>query len=301
MMDTVPDQKPLLREEIQWERMLPVEFRAAMAALPVVFLPLGTVEWHGEHNALGLDALKAHELCVRAAHQAGGGIVHPPLYGGMGGLDKPATVVMEGEYAWENTLLRPWLEKLCGEFQRIGFKAALILTGHYGHNQQIVVRETAARMAERLQMPILGMPEYWLAHDLGYLGDHAGIGETSLLWHLHSELVAIERIRSDPDYGRDDRIEKGASPALGQHYAALIIERLARLATAMPHWSTDQLTACIRAERAIVSAQVRGWRTEHPWAAWRKIGGGQLTGYGRLLVEQRFAEIEMLAGQLLAE
>lgn len=294
-----PDKNALVREKIQWERMLPAEFRAAMTALPVVFLPLGTVEWHGEHNALGLDALKAHELCVRAAYRAGGGIVHPPLYGGMGGLDKPATVVMEGEHAWENHLLRPWLEKLCSEFHRIGFKAAILLTGHYGHNQQIVVRETAARMAERLQMPILGLPEYWLAHDLGYWGDHAGIGETSLLWHLHPELVAMERIRTDPDYGRDGRIEQGASPALGQRYATLIMERLAQLATAMPRWSTEQVAASIRADRALVSAQIRGWRTDHPWAAWRKIGSGQVTDYGRLLVEERFAEIEELAGKLL--
>ncbi|MEZ4735300.1 MAG: creatininase family protein [Caldilineaceae bacterium] len=294
-----PNENTLVREKIQWERMLPAEFRAAMSALPVVFLPLGTVEWHGEHNALGLDALKAHELCVRAAHRAGGGIVHPPLYGGMGGLDKPATVVMEGEHAWENYLLRPWLEKLCSEFYRIGFKAAILLTGHYGHNQQIVVRETAARMAERLQIPILGLPEYWLAHDLGYGGDHAGIGETSLLWHLHPDLVAMARIRTDPDYGRDGRIEQGASPALGQRYATLIIERLAQLARAMPRWSTEQVAAGIRADRALVSAQIRGWRTDHPWAAWRKIGSGQVTDYGRLLVEERFAEIEELAGQLL--
>lgn len=293
------DEPTLVREKIQWERMLPAEFRAAQAALPVVFLPLGTVEWHGEHNALGLDALKAHELCVHAAHRAGGGVVHPPLYGGMGGLDKPATVIMEGEYAWENYLLRPWLEKLCSECQRLGFQAAIILTGHYGHNQQIVVRETAARMAERLQMPILGLPEYWLAQDAGYWGDHAGIGETSLLWHLHPELVAIARIGADPDYGRDGRIAQGASAALGQRYAELIIDRLARLATAMPQWNADQLAASIRADRAIVSAQVRGWRTDKPWAAWRKIGSGQVIDYGRLLVEGRFAEIEELAGQLL--
>ncbi len=37
-------------------------------------------------------------LCVQAAER-GGGIVHPPLYGGMGGLDRPATVVMEAEDA----------------------------------------------------------------------------------------------------------------------------------------------------------------------------------------------------------
>ena len=111
--------------------------------------------------------------------------------------------------------------------------------------------------------------------------------------------MAIDRIRSDPDYGRDGRIEQGASAELGQRYADLIIDRLARLATAMPQWSSEQLAASIRADRALVSAQVRGWRAGHPWAAWRKIGSGQVTAYGRLLVEGRFAEIEALAEQLL--
>jgi len=285
------------RETIQWERMLPREFRAAFEKLPTVYLPLGTVEWHGEHDALGLDSLKAHALCVAAA-RASGGIVHPPLYGGMGGLDKPATVKIEPENAWENSLLRPWLEKLCYEFHRLGFKAIIILTGHYGHNQQIVVREVGARMTERLQIPVLGTPEYWLAHDVGYLGDHAGIGETSLLWHLEPDLVAIERIRDDPDYGRDGRIEKGSSPELGKKYADVIVDRLARLAKAMPTWDTDKRTAYVRAERALVTAQVRGWRTDHAWAAWRKISRGELTGYGRLLVAEQFDEIEALASQL---
>lgn len=286
------------REKIQWERMLPEEFRAAFDQLPVVYLPLGTVEWHGEHNALGLDSIKAHLLCVMAAKKSGG-VVHPPLYGGMGGLDKPATVQVEPEHTWDNHLLRPWLEKLCGEFHRLGFKAIIILTGHYGHNQQIVVREVGARMTERLQIPVLGTPEYWLAQDVGYLGDHAGIGETSLLWHLQPDLVAIERLKKDPDYGRDGRIEAGASPELGKKYTDVITDRLAKLAQSMPKWDLRTRTAYVRAERALISAQVRGWRIEHPWAAWRQLRTSEFTGYGRLLVEERFDEIEMLAAKLL--
>jgi len=277
--------------------MFPREFRQAMERLPVVYMPLGTVEWHGEHDALGLDSLKAHELCVQAAKK-GGGIVHPPLYGGMGGLNKPATVVMEGELSWENHLLRPWLEKLCSEFHRQGFKAIVMITGHYGHNQQIVVREVAARMTERLQIPVFGSPEYWLAHDAGYYGDHAGIGETSLLWHLHPELVDIERIREDPDYGANDRIEKGSSPELGKKYADLIVERLSCLANAMVNWDVDKMEEFVRAERALVSAQLKGWRLDGPWSAWQKIGGGEETQYGQLLVEERFSEIVELAGRL---
>ncbi len=288
---------PLQPSHTQWELMLPEEFRAAVAALPVCFMPLGTVEWHGEHNALGLDSLKAHALCVQAAEKTGGGVVHPPLYGGMGGLSKPATIKMEGEQDWDNHLLRPWLEKLCDEIHRLDFQAIIMLTGHYGHNQQIVVRETAARMAERLQIPVLGTPEYWLAHDIGYLGDHAGIGETSLLWHLHPNLVAIDRIDGDPDYGRDDRIKNGAAPELGQRYAALITDRLAQLARSMPQWDEAKLAAFIAAERALVAAQVKGWRTNNPWAAWKNLAENDQ--YGKLLVEEDFAGIEALAGRLL--
>lgn len=283
------------RSTIQWELMLPEEFRQAMGKLPVVFLPLGTVEWHGEHNALGLDSVKAHELLVRAAAEAGGGIVHPPLYGGMGGLDKPATVIMEPELAWENLLLRSWLEQYCYEFHRNGFKAILILTGHYGHNQQIVIKETAARMSERLRIPVFGAPEYWLALDEGYLGDHAGIGETSLLWHLRPELVRIDRIRQDPDYGIDDTIEKGSSPELGMRYAERIVQRLSALANRMLTWDESKLDRFIDCERAIVQSQLKGWRTIGPWEFWRHIGGSEFVRYGEYLIEEKFEDIKRMA------
>ena len=286
------------KEMVQWERMLPAEFRLAFEKLPVVFLPLGTVEWHGEHDALGLDALKAHALCIGAAKKSGG-IVHPPLYGGMGGLNKPATVKMEPENSWENYLLRPWLEKMCSEFHRLGFKAIIMLTGHYGHNQQIVVREVATRMTERLQVSVLGIPEYWLALDAGYLGDHAGIGETSLLWHLEPDLVAIDRIKIDPDYGKDGVIESGSSPELGKKYADLIITRLASLAQSMPGWNAEKRDAFAQAENAILSVQLRGWRLQQPWAAWQNIHLEDVTDYSRLLVGEQFEKISILSKKLL--
>ena len=286
------------KEMVQWERMLPAEFRLAFEKLPVVFLPLGTVEWHGEHDALGLDALKAHALCIGAAKKSGG-IVHPPLYGGMGGLNKPATVKMEPENSWENYLLRPWLEKMCSEFHRLGFKAIIMLTGHYGHNQQIVVREVATRMTERLQVSVLGIPEYWLALDAGYLGDHAGIGETSLLWHLEPDLVAIDRIKIDPDYGKDGVIESGSSPELGKKYADLIITRLASLAQSMPGWNAEKRDAFAQAENAILSVQLRGWRLHQPWAACQNIHLEDVTDYSRLLVDEQFEKISILSKKLL--
>jgi len=245
--------------EVCWERLLPAEFREAMAALPVVFLPLGTVEWHGEHNALGLD--------------------------------KPATVVMEPELAWENQLLRPWLEQLCAEFHRNGARGIVMLTGHYGHNQQIVVRETTVRMTRRLRIPVLGTPEYWLAHDAGYLGDHAGVGETSLLLHLHPDLVDMER--------EDGEFHAAASSsALGARYAGVIVERLSAVARAMPHWDAETLDAFADAESSLVNIQTRLWREVHPWEAWRRLIERGLHGYGAALASGDFAAVRALAGQL---
>jgi creatinine amidohydrolase len=277
--------------EHRWEHMLPHQYRAAFDALPVVFLPLGTVEWHGEHNALGLDSLKAHALCVRAAELAEGGIVHPPIYGGMGGLDKPATVILEPELSWENTVLRPWLERLCSEFHRLGFRGIVMLTGHYGHNQQIVVRETAVRMSERLQTPVLGTPEYFLAQDAGYLGDHAGVGETSLLMHLRPELV--EMAREDGEFGAAH-----ASAQIGQTYADVICNRLAVFARTMPKFSQSQLDQFINAERALVSVQTRLWRTDSAWSGWRRMNALGEHGYGKALSELDFAAIARIASRI---
>lgn len=288
-----------MNKKVEWKNLLPEEFTRRKEKLPVIFLPLGTVEWHGYHNALGLDALKAEELCKRAAVSSGGGIVHPPVYGGMGGLSKPATVVMEDEMSWENYLLRPWLEKLCYEFHRLDFKGVIILTGHYGHNQQITVRETAVRMTERLQIPVLGTAEYWLAQDAGYLGDHAGTGETSLMMYLCPDLVSLDKFEEDPDFDLTAEVKNKSSRELGRKYARLIIERMAEIANSMIDWDESKLEAYVKAERSLLSSQVKGWREKSPWAAWDKMADGRLTNYGSLLVEEDFKEIEKIGQKLL--
>lgn len=89
----------------------------------------------------------------------------------------------------------------------------------------------------------------------------------TMMMHLLPELVDIRRIRSDPEYSANDAIEKGASAELGRRYADLITDRLAKVAKAMTRWSEAKLEAFVRAERALVSAQVKGWRKSSPWAA----------------------------------
>ena len=62
-------------DTVEYEKLLPYQFEERMQACPLVYVPVGALEWHGEHLALGNDALKMHGLCCEAA-RIGGGIVY---------------------------------------------------------------------------------------------------------------------------------------------------------------------------------------------------------------------------------
>lgn len=285
------------QRELRLEFLHPKELEEARAACATIFQPLGTIEWHGVHNVLGLDAVKAHALCLRAA-QKGGGVVAPPLFGGVGGLSQPHTFIMDPEDDPFSKLLRPWLEQLCREMARDGFRAIIILTGHYGAAQQIVVRETAVRLSRALGIPVLGTPEYWLALDAGYTGDHAAWGETSLMMHLFPATVDLTRLDQPPYQGVGGRDPKQASAEEGRRITETIVSRLATLAQKMPTWDYGTLDRFVDAEATLVAKQLSAPRGKKQiWTAWSDVATA-MRDYGKQLTEERFDEIKAAVAKL---
>ena len=132
-----------MEREVRWERMFPDQLEAAFAETPVLYIPYGLCEPHGPQNTLGLDALKAHAICCRAA-RAGGGIVAPPDYWHIHEVGHYAAWARRevGEVArkWL-TAVPPWIhfKHVCYHIRAaevIGFRAVILLTGHYGPNWQ---------------------------------------------------------------------------------------------------------------------------------------------------------------------
>jgi creatinine amidohydrolase len=294
-----PGETKQTEKEVRLEHLRPKEIEAAMAACPVLFQPLGTIEWHGRHSVVGVDSLKVHMLCTRAAQQSGG-LVAPPVYGGIGGLDQPHTFVLEAENDLFSVLLRPWLEQLTSEAVRQGFRAVIFLTGHYGAGQQIIVRETAVRMSRVLGVPVLGTPEYLLALDVDYFGDHAAWGETSLMMYLDPPSVDLSELGEAPHQGVGGRDPKEhASREDGELLAKTIVGRLAALARQMPEWDAATLQGFIASESALVERQtVMAAEEGNTWAAWRNFPKGVFSDYGQLLVERKFDEIIALVERL---
>jgi creatinine amidohydrolase len=195
--------------KVRFEEMFPWEIAAAMAEAPLCYLPLGTLEWHGEHAAVGLDALKAHAVCVRAAGRSGG-LVVPPLYwssdwredlpdGGYltGGIERGERYHVPGNMFWlRPETFRNLLLDVYEAMHRRGFRAILVLSGHWSLEHNIAtIRETGE--AFRQSHPACGwllLTDQEVVPDLNYPVEHAAGGETSLLMAIRPELVALDRV-----------------------------------------------------------------------------------------------------------
>jgi creatinine amidohydrolase len=65
--------------KVLYAELTPQEFRERLAQVPIAYLPLGTLEWHGEHLPLGSDGLQSLGFFKHLARRVGG-IVLPMLF-----------------------------------------------------------------------------------------------------------------------------------------------------------------------------------------------------------------------------
>jgi creatinine amidohydrolase len=175
---------------VRIEYLLPHEIRAAVSAMPVAYVPLGTYEWHCEHLPIGLDSLTAQGLCLWAA-SAEGGLVLPPFYYGTGGGHGayPFTVMMESD-AEIAGLLRKTLSRLSD----FGFKVVVLFSGHFADPQIEMIK----RLAGDWNSSDSGMIALAYAvneiEGLPLVPDHAGLFETTLLGELWPDRVDLSRL-----------------------------------------------------------------------------------------------------------
>lgn len=223
-------------KKVRYEEMLPHEVVASRKSKPVAYLPIGGIEWHGEHNPLGLDTLKAHELCIRAA-QRGGGLVMPPLFWGESResgllefnynvdgkvtekMGLPAENFAPGYMGGvtpeqEHELYEQLLTHIYYQLKSLGFRVIFVLCGHYPlkpHAQKTSEEFLRKNPNMRMYVGIEADPVRDLYPNGG---DHAGKWETSIMLTLRPELVDISVLGDDKTvkpigvYGEDPRCDE---------------------------------------------------------------------------------------------
>ena len=194
--------------------LFPDEVASARSRTGLAILPLAPIEWHGPHLAMGCDGLLAHAFARRIARELQSPYF-PPLFVGtererrpetlsalgfapsdyIEGMDFPANCV-KSAYSREEVftlIVRGTLEAL---FQRMGYKAVVIVNGHGADNQRSVLDRLCAEYNNgavgRLRWVYPGFPRSLVAGSIG----HATAEESSMLLAMWPGCVDISRLPS---------------------------------------------------------------------------------------------------------
>lgn len=216
--------------KVQYEEMLPHELEAAIATFPVAYVPVGSLEWHGRHLALGNDTLKAHGILVRTA-QKFGGVVVPPTYWGHMAFWKPGC----HPGLSQETVDRLYTEIFTG-LVTVGFRVVIGVTGHDVDPQVASLQKAVDAISADGKAAGYAMKE---GEDINLepIGpmDHAALWETSLLMALRPELVDMAQIAEEDLESEEGRKAAGiggrdprgkASAELGEMAIAAMVDRI---------------------------------------------------------------------------
>ncbi len=201
-------------EEGDWNMafLFPDEIARARARTGLAILPLAPVEWHGPHLAMGCDGLLAHGFARRIARDLESPYF-PPLFVGtererradvltaigfaptdyVEGMDFPANTVKSAYIREEvfSLIVRGTLDAL---FDRMGYRAVVIVNGHGADNQRGVLdrlcAEYNANGRHRLMWVYPGFPRSLIAGAIG----HAAAEESSMLLAMWPGCVDTARL-----------------------------------------------------------------------------------------------------------
>lgn len=198
-------------QDRRFERLLPNQIAAEMAKCPLVFLPVGPLEWHGPHLPLGTDPLLAYQVALRVAHQVGG-VVLPALYCGterhrsaeqlrnlgfsgqeyVVGMDFPANILKSLYFREEFFALQ--VREILELLVRMGYRLIAIINGHGAANQISVLDRLAAEYTAERPVQVLHFTG-WQSDERQIVGSgHADASETSQMMTLYPELVDLEQL-----------------------------------------------------------------------------------------------------------
>ena len=206
-----------------WEELSAKKFSQSIDECgSVCVLPLGVIEKHGDHLPLGTDMLVGQAVCKRAAEMELA-MVFPYYFLGQICIARH----YRGCVAVSHRLQMDALREICDEISRNGFKKILIASSHGGN------RNFLPYFAQ--EMPRLNRDYGVYIYSIGNLkpeqrkivsdeagtadlGQHAGLGETSVIMHIRPELADLSAANpaESLSQGRLDPLkEKGLFSAFG--------------------------------------------------------------------------------------
>lgn len=249
--------RPYVLAEATWKQVRATSYEVAV-------LPWGATEAHNYHLPYGTDSYEAQAVAneaARIAWEAGARVVALPAvpFGvNTGQLDIPLTLNMN-----PSTQLAV-LADLAEALETQGIPKLVILNGHGGNDFKQMIRE----LQPRFDLLIAQLNWYTAIDARAHFaapGDHGGALETSMMMHLHPDLVlALDEagtgatnpfrvaafregwawtprswLRATADTGVGD--PAGSSAAHGQRYFTEVTAKIASFLVELANVSADRL------------------------------------------------------------
>jgi len=197
--------------EFHYPCLSPEELKARLKKKAILYLPIGSLEWHNEHLPLGTDTFHAIELANRLCRRLGG-VTLPAFWWNTGGChDSPCT------YHMPEALYRAALKSVCLGLAPIPARVLVLINGHGGGYQAQSPRVVADELErEGFTMRVVVADPYGLGKSSPCRIDHADTGETSVALELIPHLVRMDR-QIGPDILSGERpfVERGMPSAEG--------------------------------------------------------------------------------------
>jgi len=241
-----------MTEEVRYNLLRPHQIVARRKECPVVYIPIGTLEWHGVHNPVGTDTLQAEGIAILCA-QKGGGLVFPSLYYGESRVEAlmeanardRELIAKEMELSPDNFLpnrhpftateqvlnYHKLLLHILAEAESLGFELGVLVAGHYpliDHARAAVVQFNQREYSKRQGMLAWAFVDYLLVQDqYDCAGDHAGGWETSHVMTLHPETVDLSLLppKGEKLIGAGGRLApQDATAEFGQETMEAVVE-----------------------------------------------------------------------------
>ena len=211
---------------MRYEFMLPYQIKEAITKNTPVVLPIGVMEYHGEHMAVGMDTLAVTKTLDMLENQMEVVILPPFSYGAA----SYAVAAPEGTGSLQvdASVLAPLAEQIFTGLLRIGFRNIHGIVHHQTENFtsgmptdlafKFGAKQAIFKFLERTEGEAWwgkqDMSDYYARNQAGndpinwinlhplmdceiiknYIFDHAGEGETSLLMALAPEGVEMDRV-----------------------------------------------------------------------------------------------------------
>lgn len=197
---------------LRLECLLPHEIHEIQRNSSAVFIPVGPLEWHGPHNAIGLDALNAEKLAFKIAEIIGG-VVTPTFFFGtecardadflktlkfedptqyIVGMDFPETTLPSAYVREEifGVALREYIRTMA----HMGFKNIIIINGHGAVGQVLTIERLIRECSYEYGCNVFSYFGLQEVPEVNCCLGHATKLETSILMSIDSNLVDLTQL-----------------------------------------------------------------------------------------------------------